>query len=50
VRFVRYEPAPIAERLPQTRPDSPSASDNYAAGRETAAEPSRLSMTDLAAL
>jgi hypothetical protein len=34
VRFVRYEPAPIAERLPQTRPDSPPVSDDDAAGRE----------------
>jgi hypothetical protein len=31
VRFVRYEPAPVAGRLPQTRPESPPVSDSYRA-------------------
>ncbi len=33
VRFVRYEPAPIAERLPQARSNSPPVSDSHTAGR-----------------
>jgi hypothetical protein len=32
VRFVRYEPLATAERMPQTRPDSPSVSDSYGTG------------------
>jgi len=32
VRFVRCKPAATAERVPQSRPDSPSTSDGYAAG------------------
>ena len=28
IRFVRYEPVPIIERVPQSRPDSP-VSDSY---------------------
>ena len=33
VRFVDYEPASVAERLPQARPDSPPVSDSHPAGR-----------------
>ena len=49
VRFVRYEPVATAERVPQTRPDSPSVSDGYAAGLCVADRRSRPSTADLAA-
>lgn len=48
VRLVHYEPVATAERVPQTRPDSPSASDGYAAG--LIAIGARPSTADLAAL
>src|SRR5262249_39161760 len=49
-RFVRYELPPIAKGQPQARPESPPESDSYRAGRGEAAQPLRLSTTDLAAL